>query len=266
MNGGADGNVASLQGMYIYGPSFNIGTIGDFGFFSWLFDFPYWAINIPEIVYQGVPLIDRRDLPTLPIPQLPVGIQGIQQQPPEPGIELSNLVIAEQELEIPSSPSGEEMTPFYASPGSLTSAQVSELYDIGSEVIFTTDRDARAPPPQLLAGDDTVGVFDDLGDVFVDWVGQQVLDQPAPQQLVGTPPVGTAPPTISSQTMQAPGCGVGGASPVYKKVCGVYKWVYPKRRRRRALLTNGDYNDLLRIEGLKVNKNMTTAIAKALTR
>lgn len=56
------------------------------------------------------------------------------------------------------------------------------------------------------------------------------------------------------------------ASPVWKKVCGEYKWVYPKRRRRRQLLTNRDYNDLLKLQTLKVNNNMTAAISKALTR
>ncbi len=53
---------------------------------------------------------------------------------------------------------------------------------------------------------------------------------------------------------------------VYKKVCGVYKWVKQKRRRRRKLLTDADFNALLRIQALKVNTNMTIAIAKALGR
>ncbi len=53
---------------------------------------------------------------------------------------------------------------------------------------------------------------------------------------------------------------------VYKKVCGVYKWVKQKRRRRRKLLTDADFNALLRLQALKVNQNMTVAIAKALGR
>lgn len=53
---------------------------------------------------------------------------------------------------------------------------------------------------------------------------------------------------------------------VYKKVCGVYKWVKPSRRRRKKLLTDADFNALLRIQALKVNTNMTIAIAKALGR
>lgn len=53
---------------------------------------------------------------------------------------------------------------------------------------------------------------------------------------------------------------------VYKKVCGAYRWVHQKRRRRKKLLTDADFNALLRIQALKVNSNMTIAIAKALGR
>ncbi len=53
---------------------------------------------------------------------------------------------------------------------------------------------------------------------------------------------------------------------VYKKVCGEYKWIKPKRRRRKVLLTESDYNSLLRIQSLKVNQNMTVALAKTLAR
>lgn len=53
---------------------------------------------------------------------------------------------------------------------------------------------------------------------------------------------------------------------VYKKVCGQYKWVKQKRRRRKVLLTESDYNSLLRIQSLKVNQNMTVALAKTLAR
>lgn len=68
-----------------------------------------------------------------------------------------------------------------------------------------------------------------------------------------------------------PGVEVIGEEPldqgyVYKKVCGVYKWVKPGRRRRKKLLTDSDFNALLRIQALKVNQNMTIAIAKALGR
>ncbi len=53
---------------------------------------------------------------------------------------------------------------------------------------------------------------------------------------------------------------------VYKKVCGQWKWVKPKRRRRRKLLTDSDYNGLLKLQTLKVNSNMNIAIAKSIGR
>ena len=53
---------------------------------------------------------------------------------------------------------------------------------------------------------------------------------------------------------------------VYKKVCGQYKWVKQKHRRRKKLLTDSDYNGLLKLQTLKNNANMNIAIAKAIGR
>lgn len=53
---------------------------------------------------------------------------------------------------------------------------------------------------------------------------------------------------------------------VYKKVCGQYRWVKQKRRRRRQLLTNRDYNDLLKIATLPNKDNIKIALAKSLGR
>jgi len=41
-----------------------------------------------------------------------------------------------------------------------------------------------------------------------------------------------------------------GPSPVWKKVCGAYKWVYPKRRRRKQLLTKTDATGLAQLKGI----------------
>ena len=53
---------------------------------------------------------------------------------------------------------------------------------------------------------------------------------------------------------QAPGAptghSCGGGSPVYKKVCGQYKWVYPKRRRRKQLVTQSDIKGLAALKGV----------------
>lgn len=60
---------------------------------------------------------------------------------------------------------------------------------------------------------------------------------------------------------EAPTGGCGG-SPVYKKVCGAYKWVTPKRRRRKQLLTKSDAKGLAALKGILGNgKAMETWIA-----
>jgi len=48
------------------------------------------------------------------------------------------------------------------------------------------------------------------------------------------------------------------------KVCGVWKWVKSRRHRRRKLLTDADYNGLLKIQTLSNSKNMQIALAKAI--
>ena len=98
------------------------------------------------------------------------------------------------------------------------------------------------------------------------WIQQQF--QPAPQ-VVNYP-------TYQNADLSMPDLGIpfvdvipepgqracGGASPVYKKVCGQYKWVYPKRRRRKQLLTNSDAAGLAKLKGLVgVGKTMDTWIA-----
>jgi len=53
-----------------------------------------------------------------------------------------------------------------------------------------------------------------------------------------------------------------GPKPVYKYSCGGYRWVYPKRRRRKQLLTNSDAAGLAKLKGLVgVGKTMDTWIA-----
>lgn len=62
---------------------------------------------------------------------------------------------------------------------------------------------------------------------------------------------------IKEPTMQ--NCG---PKPVYKYSCGGYRWVYPKRRRRKQLLTNSDAAGLAKLKGLVgVGKTMDTWIA-----
>lgn len=225
---------------------------------NWIESLPNWIIgnwDLSEVREQVEPLIDRRDVYSNP--EIPVGYPNILPAPPDPGIQLSNLVISEQPLNIPTSPAI-EMKPFYVFPGS--DINVQEMADAGYQVIFGTQ---PAAPTTFVEEPPVADFFEDLGDLAIDYAKQEL-------GLTGTPAPAPTPSLTGSipTTVTAPQQGVcsTGASPVYKKVCGVYKWVFPKRRRRRALLTESDYNALLRIEGLKVNRNMSVAIAKALTR
>ncbi len=133
--------------------------------------------------------------------------------------------------------------------------------------------------PTIVKGAEAVSIITDVWDVVSDiftddpnkgwwdtWGTPPIVAPPLTGQVLppagsGTPP---APPGYGQP--MAPGQCSTGPKPVYKMVCGVYKWVYPKRRRRRQLLTDSDYNSLLRIQNLKVNTNMNVAISKALTR
>jgi len=79
-------------------------------------------------------------------------------------------------------------------------------------------------------------------------VGMQpaFLDSVIPDIDLGVPGPGVFTPS-------APAAACGGASPVYKKVCGEYKWVQPKRRRRKRLATQGDLKDLAALKGILGN-------------
>jgi hypothetical protein len=48
----------------------------------------------------------------------------------------------------------------------------------------------------------------------------------------------------------APDASCGRGKPVYKYHCGEYKWVYPKRRRRKALATQSDLRGLAALKGV----------------
>lgn len=61
---------------------------------------------------------------------------------------------------------------------------------------------------------------------------------------------GTGPPPPPNGGVVAGACGPVGPQPVWKKVCGVYKWVLPKRRRKRALATKGDLSQLAALKGI----------------
>lgn len=251
----------------------NLGDIGPTGGF---FDIGIGDIIIPDmssltgwIDYWANLFLENLQFDRRDYPQVSLGSPQLLEIPTIPGDELSNLVIAEV-------PPGTPTIPNQA---------VSDISAVGNVFDMEEWRGIQQMQQQGILPtmeDEYMGFFDDLGDLAIDVAGEFARrDLYTPGR--GMAPVGMAAPmgydfstggggpSFSSDDplvapLQSAAVCDTGPSPVYKKVCGVYKWVYPKRRRRRQLLTDSDYNGLLRIESLKVNKNMTIAIAKALTR
>ena len=104
----------------------------------------------------------------------------------------------------------------------------------------------------------------DLGTLATDLLRQAgtayIQREFGPQTAMAAPAF--LPDMIPDIDLGVPGPGVftpsapaacGGASPVYKKVCGEYKWVQPKRRRRKRLATQGDLKDLAALKGIHGN-------------
>lgn len=117
-----------------------------------------------------------------------------------------------------------------------------------------------APTPTTLVSQDTDM---DLGTLATDLLRQ--AGTAYIQRELGTPVGYAQAPTIQPavdfdipfvdiipQQPGAPATGQcsHGPSPVYKKVCGEYKWVTPKRRRRKALVTQTDLKGLAALKGV----------------
>lgn len=205
--------------------------------------------QIPSI-YLGTPKIDRRD--EIPPKISEVAGVSVADQPGFAGWHnpsLGQYVFRDEAGNLS----------IQTAPGEATGATFNSNGDNDVGVI----RDTVGQIGAAIPGTDIFDIGGAIYDVFgnpqpvMNAQGPVVVNQGAPAQPQIAGPVG----------MPAAQCTTScGPSPVYKKVCGQYKWVMPKRKRRRQLLTNKDYNDLLKLQTLKVNQNMTAAISKALTR
>ncbi len=108
---------------------------------------------------------------------------------------------------------------------------IEDLYSAVDETIF-----GGGLPGGFIAGQNAPQTFVQPGAVLAG--GGGVVVPPAGPPMAPPPGGGGA-------------CGPGsGGAPVFKSVCGVYKWVYPKRRRRKALATKGDLKDLAALKGI----------------
>lgn len=127
----------------------------------------------------------------------------------------------------------------------------------------STNRAITIDPLTLQTGDDMAGF--DLGNLLGDLLGQAgstwIDNQLGGGARLDTTPVGYNPALFGLETPDIgipfvdvipnnPGAACGGGSPVYKKVCGQYKWVTPKRRKRKRLLTKSDVKDLAALKGV----------------
>ena len=248
-------------------------------------DFLAWIATLLDPFDDETPLIDRRDIAAT----IPLGYPQVPQAPAVERNELSDLVIAESpireaavldpvvELIDPTQPFPWHLYPLGGPEFATWQGAQAARAELQQIVDMTPLQEAEAILMQPIWEAEVTDVgdfFDNLGDVFLDVAGTYFQQGRAAPMGFDSPPAPfpTADP-LMAPLQAGPGAPPGvacatkcGPYPVWKRVCGVYQWVYPKRRRRRQLLTESDYNGLLRIESLKVNKNMTVAIAKALTR
>jgi len=249
-----------------------------------------WTIDgfltyIQSLLTPHEPSTDRRDIPVIPM-----GPPDILPIPPEPRNELPDMGTPNPQDAIPQEAIYREISTRVDETGRLmqdiwevtvgggntyrgtleqlgTLATHPDIRPVNQQLLERAD-DILTTPIGDVEAEEVTDFFHDLGDAAIGALMSQF--GPGTTIPVGTGGVGVTTIETADIVNQNPAvasavCNTG-ASPVYKKVCGVYKWVYPKRRRRRALLTESDYNALLRVQNLKVNQNMTVAIAKALTR
>jgi len=138
----------------------------------------------------------------------------------------------------------------------------------------------RYEPPPVVSSGPQEGVSEDASPVAIEWgtVFQGGLDllntwgqstigiNPPQQQFVSTTPVGSPAVTPGAS------CGCNRNPCVCGMINGRPALVDPRtgkrcyRRRRRVMLTEGDFNTLLRIATLPNNANVRTALAKAIGR
>ncbi len=137
----------------------------------------------------------------------------------------------------------------------------------GPEIVVPTDASASIPEEQGTVAFHGEGSYIDWGiGVVSDWINPATT----PIYNFAGPAAPTGPATLQPGVGQAT-CG---KSPCVCGVdsCGRPALIDPRtgkrcyRRRRRRLLTEGDFNDLMRIATLPNKQNVTVALAKAIGR
>lgn len=145
-----------------------------------------------------------------------------------------------------------------AKAGSLVTAPPPATYVQPVPAVVATEESDVGFILDVVEGIENVGrVVDAIGNILDD--GVPVMSQ---QQLVAAGAT-----VVNGQTMGTPATGVAMKGMYFspRANCGAGGWI-KYRRKRRKLLSESDFNSLLKLQTLKVNANMTIAISKALTR
>jgi len=138
----------------------------------------------------------------------------------------------------------------------------------------------RYDPPPVVSSDPQTGVSEDAGTVAIEWgtILQSGIDianawgQQSVFNYGGGVPLPTPVPTSQLNGGAVTSCGCNSNPCVCGTINGRPALVDPRtgkrcyRRRRRVMLTEGDFNTLLRIATLPNNANVRTALAKAIGR
>ncbi len=141
----------------------------------------------------------------------------------------------------------------------------------------------RHEPPPVVSSDPQTGVSEDAGTVAITWegaigaIGDLYSSYTGAQSQVynyvaGPTPSPAAIPPMYSTVSNGGSCGCNSNPCVCGSINGRPALVDPRtgkrcyKRRRRVMLTEGDFNTLLRIATLPNNSNVRTALAKAIGR
>ncbi len=226
---------------------------------------------------------DLRDKPSTGIAHVDVSLGDVFIFPPttDTGEQLSDLVISEAGAGTPEilSQAGSEPVSQDGAFGGWHDAAQTMYYTWENGVMVLKSVNSAPPnltlqqPATTTAEEPGMASWEDLGDLGLEWVKTQLGLGPD-YSYSGTLPAITTAGTATATATGSGGAGMG-MPPINPTTGQPYrnlkwdpwkgKWVRC-RRRRRKLLTESDYNALLKIQTLKNNSNMNVAIAKALGR
>lgn len=265
------------------GPNVDLGAQADF--LQWVYvlispidEEDYWQyIALIPVGETHIPV----DVSGAVIPELVSGSSTIEEVNPSAPINRSDVPQDEGELpDVPEPPS--EPVINWVSPVMTTAELIAywtQILDAPGQT-FAKIQEARNalislglqagvanndPPDSELVTDDEDGDMSIYSDLDEKWFGGglpggapgdwTLFDNPLTTPFIDPGNVGPPPGNGNGNGGAPPAGGNGngchpGASPVFKKVCGAYKWVTPKRRRRKMLVTQGDLKGLAALAGV----------------